>query len=56
MAMPRLVFHEARCMDTYWDYPQDKLDAIFDMKKRVCECIIADKGGNEFALPHRKKS
>ena len=36
-------------------YPSEKLDAIFDMKSRVLECIIQAKGLNDFDLPHRKK-
>ena len=27
-------------------YPPEKLDAIFDMKVRVCACILEDEGGN----------
>ena len=36
-------------------YPPEKLDAIFDMKTRVCACILEDEGGNEYTMPHRKK-
>ena len=38
------------------DYPEEKLDALFDMKIRVLECIRTSNppGGNNFKLPHRK--
>ena len=44
---------EQQILDAYEEYPEDKLDALFDMKQRVCECIVQDGGGNSFKLPHR---
>ena len=36
-------------------YPPEKVDASFDMKSRVIECIIASKGSNEFEPCHTVK-
>ena len=36
-------------------YPSEKLNGIFDMKNRVCDCIIEAERDNTFKLPHRKK-
>ena len=40
------------------DYPEDKLDALYDMKRRVLECIrtCEPPGDNSFKLPHRSAS
>ena len=42
----------------YNDYPEEKLDALYDMKSRVLECIRTSNppGGNNYKLPHRKAS
>ena len=49
---------EAQILEAFDQYPSDKLDALYDMKQRVCECIIACEppGGNTFKLPHRSAS
>ena len=38
------------------EYPAEKLSRAFETKRRVAECIIEDKGGNNFVLPHFRKS
>ena len=49
---------DAQVDQTYKDYPEDKLDNVFDMKSRVMQCIInsSPPGGNNFKLPHRSAS
>ena len=46
---------EQEILDAFDQYPCEKLDALYDMKQRVIECIIAcdPPGGNTFKLPHR---
>ena len=48
---------EQQILGTCKEYPSEKLDDGFDMKSRVCECIISCEmpGGNTFKLPHRSK-
>ena len=47
-------------MKAAWsEYPAEKLSRAFETKRRVAECIIEDKGGNNFdyfVLPHFRKS
>ena len=38
----------------FWEYPPEKLDSLFDMKKAVCASIIAAEGRNDFKLPHKR--
>ena len=47
---------EEQVMQEFDTYPSEKLDDIFDMKNRVCDCIIEAEGDNTFKLPHRKKA
>ena len=49
---------EKEILDAFDEYPSEKLDALYDMKQRVIECIIAcdPPGGNTFKLPHRSAS
>ena len=49
---------EQQILDAFHEYPSEKLDALYDMKQRVIECIIAcdPPGGNTFKLPHRSAS
>jgi hypothetical protein len=42
-----------QCYAAFHEYPSGKLGNLFDTKTRVCECIVADKGNNEFEMPHR---
>ena len=47
---------EGEIMEASWEeYPEDKLDDIFDMKQRVLDEIVKDGGGNSFKLSHRNK-
>ena len=41
--------------DTYKQYPEEKIEALVRMKKRVVACIYENEGRNDFKLPHRKK-
>lgn len=53
-----LDLFEQQIMQCFEEYPPEKLDDLFDMKQRVCRCIIEcdPPGGNSFKLPHRRKS
>ena len=44
---------EDEILEAYNEYPEDKLDDLFNMKQRVLAEIITDGGGNNFKLPHR---
>ena len=39
------------------DYPAEKMDAIFDLKKRICKCMLTTDppGDNNYKLPHTSK-
>ena len=43
-----------QCIDSFWEYPSEKLDALFETKMVVCSSIIAAGGDNDFKLPHKK--
>ena len=45
---------EKQILAAFKDYPSKTLNDLFDMKQRVCQCIIDAKGDNDFPLPHRK--
>ena len=45
---------EKQCLEVFKEYPPEKLTAIFNMKQRVCKCILACEGQNDYKLPHRK--
>lgn len=45
---------EKQCVQGFWDYPMEKLDALFETKRAVCAAIIAAGGDNGFKLPHKK--
>ena len=49
---------DAQINQAFDDYPEDKLDDLYDMKSRVLECIRTSvpPGGNNFKLPHRSAS
>lgn len=46
---------EQLIIDEHDRYPGEKLDALFDMKQRVCGCIVraSPPGNNDYTLPHR---
>ena len=46
---------EQQILDAFDAYDPKKLDAIFDMKSRVCKCLIDANGSNDFKLPHRTR-
>lgn len=52
-----LDLFEQQIMDAFNSYPQHKLHDLFDMKSRICQCILEcdPPGSNSFKLPHRRK-
>ena len=47
---------EEQILDAFEAYPSEKLDDLFNMKQRVCRCIIDAHGDNNYKLPHRARS
>ena len=39
----------------FQEYPEEKLEALCQMKSRVCRAIMDNWGQNDFRLPHRVK-
>ena len=40
----------------YEEYPEDKIENLVQMKKRIVICLSENEGRNDFKLPHRVKS
>ena len=41
-------------VESFWSYPSEKLDALFDTKMRVTKCIVEAEGDNNFKLPRKR--
>ena len=50
----KLDAFEKQIIHVFNHYPPEKLDAIFDQKKRVCKAIIEAGGDNDYKMPHTR--